>query len=388
MKIISSQLDLQSSHQLQTIQQQQTRLRAWKDFVRVEPKQVGSSTPLRKDKIAASGDRVSISQEATRTMSLAMAQESQTMRRPPQVSPPEIKPEPLPGPPVKLVSPPDPGPEIEAVHDSKMELMRLVIEKFTGQQFKVFAAKSLRPQDKQATAPSPQDEAKQAPARQGWGVEIQVSQINREQEHSEFSAQGIVKTADGQDIAVDVTLRMSREFVEANQVTIQAGDAVKKDPLVVNFSGTAAQLTERSFAFDLDADGQKDQIAFVEPGSGFLVLDRSGDGQINNGAELFGPSSGDGFAELAQFDQDANQFIDEGDAVYERLRIWSRDATGKEQLVALGQRGVGAIYLGKITTPFALNDNQNQSLGQVRSTSIYLQENGGAGTVQQVDLVV
>jgi hypothetical protein len=70
------------------------------------------------------------------------------------------------------------------------------------------------------------------------------------------------------------------------------------------------------------------------------------------------------------------------------LRIWSKDAEGQDQLVSLGQRGVGAIYLGHVTSPFSIKDTDNNLLGQVRSSGIFLQENGVAGTVQQIDLSV
>jgi hypothetical protein len=54
----------------------------------------------------------------------------------------------------------------------------------------------------------------------------------------------------------------------------------------------------------------------------------------------------------------------------------------------LGKRGVGAIYLGHVATPFDLKDDNNQLLGQVRSSGLYLDEEGKTGTVQQVDLVI
>ena len=84
----------------------------------------------------------------------------------------------------------------------------------------------------------------------------------------------------------------------------------------------------------------------------------------------------------------SNGWIDENDQVFERLRIWSKDAAGNDQLMALGARGVGAIFLGNVDTPFDLRDDNNQSLGQVRSGGVFLEEDGGVGTVQQVDLVV
>lgn len=89
---------------------------------------------------------------------------------------------------------------------------------------------------------------------------------------------------------------------------------------------------------DLDADGMEDQISFVLPGSGFLALDLNGDGRINDGRELFGPETGDGFAELARYDEDGNQWIDENDPVFERLRIWTKDAEGRDVLRPSGKR--------------------------------------------------
>ena len=55
----------------------------------------------------------------------------------------------------------------------------------------------------------------------------------------------------------------------------------------------------------------------------FLALDLNGDGRINNGSELFGALSGNGFADLAQYDSDANGWIDENDEIFQRLKVWS-----------------------------------------------------------------
>jgi hypothetical protein len=50
--------------------------------------------------------------------------------------------------------------------------------------------------------------------------------------------------------------------------------------------------------------------------------------------------------------------------------------------------GVGALLLASADSPFALRGEHNSALGAVRSSSVYLREDGGAGTVQQIDLVV
>jgi hypothetical protein len=159
-----------------------------------------------------------------------------------------------------------------------------------------------------------------------------------------------------------------------------------QDPLVINFGGNSTELTNRRFSFDIDSDGKADRIPFVKPNSGFLAIDRNNDGKINNGRELFGPKTGKAFAELSTHDADHNGWIDENDPIYSNLRVWSKDAKGNDNLVGLKQRGVGAIYLGRQSTKFKLNDSQNRTWGKLRASGIYVSERGEVGTIQQVDL--
>ena len=180
----------------------------------------------------------------------------------------------------------------------------------------------------------------------------------------------------------------NREFLREQQLSLRAGDAQLTDPLVLNFGGEAATLTSRKFSFDIDSNGRPQQISFVGPNSGFLVYDRNQDGIINDGSELFGPRTGNGFKELAAYDADGNGWIDANDPIYRNLRIWFKDEQGNDQLLGLGELGVGAIYLGHITTPFMHKDADNELLGALRSTGIFLDHQGRAGTIQQVDLAV
>jgi len=281
-------------------------------------------------------------------------------------------------------------PTDEAMADLEVSLVKMLVERLTGREIRLFNPNDLQPRDEAEDAAETQSgEAAARPGgeSQGFGLVYDYYESHYEAESTRFSAEGVVRTADGKEINIQAELRMSREFFSEERVSIRAGDALK-DPLVVNFSGNAAELTQREFSFDLDRDGRQEQIAFVKPGSGFLALDKNGNGEIDDGGELFGPKTGEGFAELAEHDADGNNWIDENDPIYEQLRIWSKDAEGNDHLVGLGQRGVGAIYLGYADTPFALKDESNELLGQVRSTGLFLEEDGGVGTVQQVDLKV
>ena len=101
---------------------------------------------------------------------------------------------------------------------------------------------------------------------------------------------------------------------------------------------------------------------------------------------MFGALSGNGFADLAKYDSDGNGWIDEADEIFDKLLIWSKDANGKDVLVGLGKAGVGAICLGSQKTDFSMNNQKNQTNAIVRQTGIFLYENGGVGTMQQLDL--
>ncbi len=270
-----------------------------------------------------------------------------------------------------------------------MQILIGLIEALTGKRVKVFNPDDLKLDDtaqaqSQKTAEAAQPAQSQ---RQGWGMEYDRHETVHESEQTSFAAEGVIKTSDGKEIQFNLSLEMDREFFQETNVSVRKGDAVKKDPLVINFDGTAAQLTDTKFSFDLDSDGKTDNISFVGAGSGFLALDKNENGVIDDGSELFGTQSGNGFADLAAYDSDGNQWIDENDAVYSKLQIFNKDASGKDTLSTLMQRNVGALYLGNVATPFDLKNSANDLQGQVRSSGIYLNEDGSVGTLQQIDLV-
>lgn len=275
----------------------------------------------------------------------------------------------------------------DKVMDSlNMRILRAMFEKLIGKRMKLIDVAELRKEIESIQEEQASRQTQPAQDLEGWGLAYDSFESHYEYEASSFSAAGIIRTEDGREIDFSVELNMSREFYSEQQLSIRAGDALK-DPLVINFDGNAAELTQTTFNFDIDADGEEDQISFLEKGSGFLALDSNQDNIINDGSELFGAMTGDGFQELATHDLDENGWIDENDAIYDRLRIWTRDDNGEEQLLALGQQGVGALYLGRVETPFSIKDSANALQGQVRASGVFLHEDGRAGTLQQLDLV-
>lgn len=207
-----------------------------------------------------------------------------------------------------------------------------------------------------------------------------------ETEETGFHANGRACTEDGRTIEFNINILMSRSYMEYMNVSIPTMADALCDPLVVNIGSDTADVRDQTFKFDLDADGKEDEISMLGKGSGFLALDKNGDEKINDGSELFGTNSGDGFEDLREYDSDGNGWIDENDDVFSKLKVWCKDENGKDILMDLKGADIGAIYLGEQQTEFSLGGVDGYRDGVIRSTGVFLRESTGAGTIQHVDL--
>lgn len=219
-------------------------------------------------------------------------------------------------------------------------------------------------------------------------LEIKEQYSLVENERLQVGTQGRITTEDGREIDFMMHLDMERHFSLEQTLNIRSEERQLIDPLVINFDAAASSLTSTSFSFDLDADGSQEEISFTGQGSGFLALDSNNDGRINDGSELFGTGDLNGFSELAKYDNDDNKWIDENDEIFDKLKIWTRDENGQDQLLSLKEAGVGAIYLGSTSASFDLTDSENNLLGQVKQTGIFLTEQGEVASIQELDIAI
>ena len=143
-------------------------------------------------------------------------------------------------------------------------------------------------------------------------------------------------------------------------------------PLIVDTARDGYKLTsvDNGVRFDLNADGVPEQVAWTRRDSddAFLVLDRNGNGLVDNGTELFGNytparpdtpeiTTANGFEALKFVETSAygrsrrDEVIDANDAAFSRLLLW-RDLNHNgisepdelEPVAASGLKAIGTEY--------------------------------------------
>jgi len=164
-------------------------------------------------------------------------------------------------------------------------------------------------------------------------------------------------------------------------------------PIVVDLNGNGFNLTDANHGVTFNANtvGGKEKLAWTSASSddAWLVLDRNGNGAIDDGTELFGdataqrdPPAGEkknGFLALADYDKlsnggNTNGQIESGDSVFSSLRLWqdtNHDGLSQPgELHTLPSKNVAAIELDyKLSKKTDNNGNQFSFRAKVKSSN-------------------
>jgi Ca2+-binding RTX toxin-like protein len=138
----------------------------------------------------------------------------------------------------------------------------------------------------------------------------------------------------------------------------------RRDPLILDLDGGGVETTAVTAGayFDHDGNGFAEQTGWASADDGVLVLDRNGDGIINDGKELFGDQTiladgqkaTNGFQTLAELDGNHDGKIDANDNAYSQLRVWQdEDGDGystADELKTLSELGVASISTASTIT--------------------------------------
>ncbi len=257
-------------------------------------------------------------------------------------------------------------------NELKTFIIKFFIEKLTGKEIKTLSLKDLNEIINVDTdIEQPQ-----------FAAEINYERFKYEKENVNFKAEGKIITKDGTEIKFSIGFNLSKEMIDYTRINIKAGSVALVDPLIINFDGNLNDLlSDTKFSFDLNSDGKEEIISTLNEGNGFLVFDKNGNKKIDNGSELFGVKTGDGFKELKKYDSDNNNWIDENDSIFNKLNVWIK-TKNQDKLFSLKDLNVGAIYLKNSFTPF---DFEN---GKLDKSSIFLKENGDVGIISKIDFKI
>lgn len=215
-------------------------------------------------------------------------------------------------------------------------------------------------------------------------IEIQsVTQV-KAHENLSFEALGKVQTEDGRIIDFMLALDFDRS-TEIQESAYFSSQVEMIDPLMLNINGGTVELTDQWFEFDLLANGSNKGLLKTAHGSGYLAFDKNNNGVIDNGRELFGPMTNNGFEELRQYDEDGNGWIDANDSIYSQLGMLTFNEEGAV-FISAKDAGLGAIYLGAISSDYQLLSDEGKALGSIKQTGVGLSEQGQTLLIQEVHL--
>lgn len=215
-------------------------------------------------------------------------------------------------------------------------------------------------------------------------IEIQAVTQVKSQESLSFEAMGKVQTEDGRVIDFMLALDFNRR-IEIQESASFSSRIEMIDPLMLNLNGGVVELTDQWFDFDLLGDGSNKGLLKTAQGSGYLAFDKDNNGKIDDGKELFGPSTNNGFEELRQYDEDGNGWIDENDSIYSQLGMLTFNEDGAV-FVSAKDAGLGAIYLGAISSDYHLLNDDGKTLGSIKKSGVALNEQGKTLLIQEVHL--
>jgi hypothetical protein len=121
-------------------------------------------------------------------------------------------------------------------------------------------------------------------------------------------------------------------------------------------------------------------VGWVGGNDGLLVMDRNGDGQINDGRELFGAATlneqgqrvGNGYAAMALEDSNHDGMLNKLDAHWDQLRVWvdgNHDGkTEAGELKSLDSLGVAELSLAHTSGSASDHGNLLGLVGSYKST--------------------
>ncbi|WP_423358995.1 calcium-binding protein [Pseudomonas citronellolis] len=164
-------------------------------------------------------------------------------------------------------------------------------------------------------------------------------------------------------------------------------------PLILDLDGDGVETLgkDAGIHFDHDGNGFAELSGWVGKDDGLLVLDRNGNGEIDDGSELFGNNTDladggkatNGFLALADLDSNGDGWIDAGDEAFSQLRVWkdsnSNGKVDEGELLTLEDAGAG-----KLSTGFSNQNKVDEHGNKILQQGGYVDLNGDTQAMDDV----
>ncbi|WP_158300660.1 calcium-binding protein [Chromobacterium sp. ATCC 53434] len=168
------------------------------------------------------------------------------------------------------------------------------------------------------------------------------------------------------------------KLIRANEFPDFSKPAQTISPIIIDLDGDGVETVSRAEGayFDLDGNRFAERTGWVGAGDALLVLDRNGNGLIDDGGELFGSetllASGEkadnGFGALIELDGNQDGRLDSRDEAWSNLKLWQdKDGDGisrADELKTLSESGLVSIDL-----QYAEQDKTDDAGNQHRQAS-------------------
>ena len=158
-------------------------------------------------------------------------------------------------------------------------------------------------------------------------------------------------SSDGRSITLN--LRVPGEILSGENFTFASICGAYHSPIMLSFKKDSYPVISAQVKFPIHPVYSKVYWPEIYNDTYFLVLDEDGDGFIRNEKEVFGDSLGkfkNGFDNLARFDNNKDNRLNEKDAVWTKLKLWqdlNTDGVGSpDELLSLSDKKVQWISVG------------------------------------------
>ncbi|MBF0622121.1 MAG: tandem-95 repeat protein, partial [Magnetococcales bacterium] len=186
-------------------------------------------------------------------------------------------------------------------------------------------------------------------------------------------------------------VRIYNRALSATEVANTVSMPMAADPIVFDLNGDGINLVSTEGLdndFDMVPENAMRAKVWAGPDDGYLVMDKDGDGQINDITEMlsefFTAGHDSGLSALSTLDDNGDQVINAGDGAFDSLMIWqdldSDGVTDPGELKPLNAHGIESINLDAETVNFTVDG------ATVLSEGSFVYSSGVDGQFAELDI--